>query len=252
MWQMALPSWLARLGTLVESKVAPPLYHDTRIVTLSKSSRDEIVGMLGLDPDQITVAVPGVEPRFSPGGKRDDTPLVVAVGRLVPVKRFEVLIDALVQAKARCPELRAAIVGEGYERSALEERIASQDAMDWIELPGYVDDDTLVEWYRRAWLVASSSQREGWGMTLTEAGACGTPAVATDIAGHRDAIVDGRTGLLADGVNGLADAMATIIGDAELRARLERGALERSRWFTWEATARCTLEALAEEATSRP
>ena len=88
-------------------------------------------------------------------------------------------------------------------------------------------------------------------MTLTEAGACGTPAVATDIAGHRDAVLDGRTGLLADGVDGVAAALVEVLTDDALRFRLGRGALERSRWFTWHATARSTLEALASETSRR-
>ncbi len=62
---------------------------------------------------------------------------------------------------------------------------------DWISLPGRVDDATLLDLYRRAWVVASTSAHEGWGMTITEAAACGTPAVATRIAGHADAVVDG-------------------------------------------------------------
>ncbi len=106
--------------------------------------------------------------------------------------------------------------------------------------------------YRRAWVVASASKREGWGMTLTEAAACATPAVATDIAGHRDAVLHDRTGLLvADDPTPLGDALAAVLSDDELRQRLSRGALERARWFTWDATARTTLEALAEEARRR-
>ena len=93
------------------------------------------------------------------------------------------------------PALRAVIIGEGYERPALEALRASS-APRMARLPGHVDDEELVAWYRRAWVVASSSQREGWGMTLTEAAACATPAVATDIAGHRDAVVDGESGSL--------------------------------------------------------
>lgn len=247
MWRMVLPSGLARLGEAVESRLAPPLYRRSRVVTLSASSRQEIVAMLGLPEHRVTVAPPGIEPRFSPGGARSAEPLVVAVGRLVPVKRFDLLIEALVRAKEKCPRLRAVVVGEGYERPALEALRARHGAEGWIELPGRVADEELAEWYRRAWVVASTSQREGWGMTLTEAGACGTPAVATDIAGHRDAVVDGRTGLLADGVDGVAAALVEVVGDETLRARLGRGALERSHWFTWQATARATLEALVAE-----
>ena len=87
-------------------------------------------------------------------------------------------------------------------------------------------------------------------MTLTEAAACGTPAVATDIAGHADAVVNGESGLLVDDVEELPTALARVLGDEVLRSRLSKGALARARWFTWDATARRALEALAGEVTS--
>jgi glycosyltransferase involved in cell wall biosynthesis len=245
MWGMVLPPTLARLGYATERRLAPPLYRHSRIVTLSESSRDEIVELLGLHPDRISVAPPGVDRRFTPGGHRSRVPLVLAVGRLVKVKRFDDLLRALAEVKAEQPELRAVIIGEGIERNALEALRAELGADDWIDMPGHIEDDELVWWYRRAWVVASSSQREGWGMTLTEAAACGTPAVATSIAGHRDAVLDGESGLLVDDVRGLGPALARVLRDDVLRSRLSKGALARARWFTWDATARRALEALA-------
>ena len=109
---------------------------------------------------------------------------------------------------------------------------------DWVHLPGRVPDEELVSWYRKAWVVVSTSQREGWGMTLTEAAACGTPVVATDIAGHRDAVVDGESGLLVDDLGQLPVALGRVLGDDVLRNRLTKGALAQSRWFTWDVTAR--------------
>jgi glycosyltransferase involved in cell wall biosynthesis len=249
MWGMVLPPTLARLGDLVERRIAPRFYRSSRVVTLSESSRLEIVDMLRLRADRVTVAPPGVDDRFEPGGHRSPTPLVVAVGRLVPVKRFDVLMRALAEVKTGQAELQAVIVGEGYERPALEALRDELGAADWISLPGRVDDGELVDWYRRAWVVASSSQREGWGMTLTEAAACGTPAVATAIAGHADAVLDGASGVLVDDPADLPDALGRVLGDDVLRSRLSKGALARARWFTWDATARRALEALAEEAT---
>ena len=174
---------------------------------------------------------------------------MVAVGRLVPVKRFDALLRALAKVKADQPALQAVIIGEGYERPALEALRKELGATDWISLPGRVDDAELVSWYRRAWVVASSSQREGWGMTLTEAAACGTPAVATAIAGHSDAVLDGESGFLVDDLEDLSEAIGRVLGDEVLRSRLSKGALARARWFTWDATARRALEALAGEAT---
>ncbi len=248
MWRMVLSPRLARLGEVIEFRIAPRVYKNARIVTLSESSRTEITQMLGLPASNISVVPPGVEPRFSPDGERSAEPLVVAVGRLVPVKRFDILIDALVEVKKLHPDLRADMVGEGYARPALEERIRSFAATDWIRLPGHLEDGEVLELYRRAWLVASASVREGWGMTLTEAGACGAPAVATAIAGHTDAVADGYSGILAKHPEDLAVHMEAVIDNDELRRRLSAGALERARSFTWEATALGTLEALAREA----
>jgi glycosyltransferase involved in cell wall biosynthesis len=177
--------------------------------------------------------------------------LVVAVGRLVPVKRFEVMIEALVRVKRRHPDLVAVIAGEGYERPMLEDLIRARGAESWISLPGYIADDVLVGLYRAAWVVASSSLREGWGMTVTEAGACGTPAVASRISGHRDAVIDDRSGLLFDDVDGMDDVLDAVISDEILRKRLGIGAFEHASQFTWDAAARGALAVLASEAMAR-
>jgi glycosyltransferase involved in cell wall biosynthesis len=142
------------------------------------------------------------------------------------------------------------IVGEGYERALLESRVRAAGADAWLALPGRLTDDELVAVYQRAWVLASTSLREGWGMTVTEAAACATPAVVTDIAGHRDAIVPGRSGLLArpDGPGdptGIAGQLDRVLADWDLRSRLGAGAIAHASRFTWEAAARGTLEALA-------
>jgi glycosyltransferase involved in cell wall biosynthesis len=260
MWQMVLRPRHARVGEFIEQRVAPPLYRNTRVVTLSESSRQEIVTMLKLRPSRVSVVNPGVDPRFSPGGIRSPHPLVLAVGRLVPVKRFDALMDALVEVRATVPDLRAVIVGEGYERIRLEAQRRALGAEAWLELPGHVEDDALIDLYRRAWVLASTSQREGWGMTATEAAACGTPAVVSRIAGHVDAVDDGASGLVVDvGVedrrgggagsnHAFAHVLRRVVSDPALRDHLGRGALRRAGVLTWEATAAGTLDVLVDEA----
>jgi glycosyltransferase involved in cell wall biosynthesis len=186
-----------------------------------------------------------------PGGEKSESPLVVAVGRLVPVKRFELMIEALVRVRRRHPDLVAVIAGEGYERPLLEDLIRRRGAESWISLPGYVEEDDLLDLYRSAWVVASSSLREGWGMTVTEAGACGTPTVASRISGHQDAVIDDRSGLLFDDLDGMVGALDATLSDEILRKRLGIGAFEHASQFTWDATARGTLAVLASEAVAR-
>ena len=250
MWKMVLPPGLARVGSLVERRLAPPFYRRTPVITLSPSSRDELVGQLKFPATNVTVVPPGIDARFSAGGVRSPTPLVVAVGRLMPVKRFELLVDQVAPLRSRHPDLRLVIVGEGAERDLIEARIARHDAAEWITLAGRISDDELVALYRQAWMVTSASVAEGWGMTLTEAAACGTPAVATDIAGHRDAVADGRSGMLA-APDQLGATIGRVVADPDLRARLHAGALAHAAAFTWEATAAATLTVLADDALRR-
>ncbi len=251
MWQMTLSPTLARLGDSIERRVAPLLYRRTPIATLSTSSKEEIVEQLHLPAAHVHVVEPGIDPRYGPGGRRSGDPMVLAVGRLVPVKRFDVLLRALAEARRKVPQLRAVIAGEGYERPALEALRDELGAENWVDLRGHVDDRTLLSLYRSAWVVASSSLREGWGMTLTEAAACGTPAVATDIAGHRDAVVDGTTGLLVAHDDDLAGAIAQVLLDAPLRQRLGEGARLHAARFAWERTARSLFALLDREGSLR-
>lgn len=252
MWDMTLPPRLARVGRLVESRLAPPMYRRTSIVTLSETAKRELVEEMRLPSERISVVRPGIAPMFSPGGERARTPLVVAVGRLVPVKRFDLLIDVLARLRGRHPELEAVIVGEGYLREELEAQCRRLGAESWIRLAGRVTDDELVALYRRAWVAASTSAREGWGMSMTEASACGTPVVATAIAGHGDSVISGVTGLLADGrLEPFADALDSVLGDEELRQRLGAGGLQFASELTWDATALGAFDVLAKDARAR-
>lgn len=252
MWNMVLGPTLGRMGEVFESRVAPLLYRRTPIVTLSESSKRELVHDLGFDPNKITVVHPGVDPRFTPGGgERSPEPLVVAVGRLAPVKRYDALVRVCHAARKTVPNLRLHIVGDGYEKPLVESTIDELGAADWVTLRGHLTDAELVDLYRQAWVVASASAREGWGMTLTEAAACGTPAVASRIAGHADAVVDGVSGVLADGDDGLTEALADVLSDPHRLDQLRQGALARAAALTWGQTATEVMRVLADEVARR-
>ena len=245
MWPMVLPPGLARMGQLLERRLAPPFYHGTQVVTLSDSSRDHLLDRLRLPAANVHVVPPGIDPRFRSGGEKSAAPTIVAVGRLMPSKVFDRLIRLVARVRERGVPARLCIIGEGYERDQLERLIASLDAEEWCELPGRVDDDELVRRYQEAWVVASTSSSEGWGMTLTEAAACGTPAIATRIPGHLDAVRDGVGGILVDTDDEFVDALDAVLRDAELRARLSDGARRLAEELTWDRTAYDTLAVLA-------
>jgi glycosyltransferase involved in cell wall biosynthesis len=244
---MALPPKLAWLGDTMESRIAPMLYRRSQIITLSPSSKREMIE-LGFHEDRVEVIPPGLDPRFSPGGDPSPSPLVLGVGRLMPVKRFDRLIRAVVEARRQAPELTLTLVGTGPERNALREVVRSLDADSFVTFVGRVSDAELIDLYRKAWAVCSTSVREGWGMTLTEAAACGTPAIATRIPGHVDAIAEGVSGLLADDDAGMVANLVALVNDPVLRTRLRTGALSHAAQFNWTTTATRILQTLAEEA----
>jgi glycosyltransferase involved in cell wall biosynthesis len=251
MWPLVLPARYAHLGSTLETRIAPPFYRRTSIVTLSESSKRELVEHMHLRAENIRVVPPGIDERFRPGTAKSEHPLVVAVGRLMPSKRFDVLIERLDEVRRSRPDVELVIVGEGYERDNLQQLIADRRAGEWVRLAGRTSDDELVSLYQRAWVVASASIAEGWGMTLTEAAACGTPAIATSIAGHRDAVADGVSGLLVDDDRALTAKLLEVLSDVTVRDRLSAGALEHARRFTWAATARGAMEALVDDARRR-
>jgi glycosyltransferase involved in cell wall biosynthesis len=248
MWEMTLPPRLARLGRFFEERLAPVLYRGARLITVSESSQRELVEDLGFNPRRVSVVHNGLDARFTPSRDRSSVPLVLAVGRLVPVKRFDLLIDALAQVRVRFPELRAVIVGDGYKREELEAQAHRLRAEEWLSLPGRISDTDLVELYQRSWIVASTSAREGWGLSMAEAAACGTPVVATRAPGHVDSVRDNESGLLIDTNDEMVAALTMLIESTEQRDRLGRGGLAVASRLSWEATARQALEVLAEEA----
>ena len=250
MWRMALPPGLARFGNALESRWAPPFYRDSMVLTPSDSSRNDIIARMGLMPDRVRVVHNGIGDRFRPSA--DPTSPrpneILAVGRLVPVKRFEMLIRAAAEARRTVGDLTLTIVGDGYERDRVERLIRRIKAQSWIRLAQHVSNDELLEHYQRARVVASASLREGWGLTLTEAAACGTPAVATRVVGHVDTVVDGVSGLLVDDEAELAQALVRVCVDEELWQRLVAGAVEHAKAFSWNKTGLEIFSALAQEA----
>lgn len=236
MWGQMLPGPFAAFGRVLEARIAPPFYRRSLTVTPSGATREELLE-LGFRPDRVVAVDNGVDAFFTPGDTpKSEVPSVVAVGRLAPVKRFDHLIDAVAAARERVPGLTLTILGDGPERPVLEQRIASLDAAAWVTLAGRVQREALVEHYRRAWLVVSASLAEGWGLSLTEGAACGTPCVATDIRGHRSSVVADSTGVLVE-LDRLGTTIADVLLDDARRASLTTAALARAQSLTWENSA---------------
>jgi glycosyltransferase involved in cell wall biosynthesis len=217
-------------------------YRDARFVCVSNATADDIAAH-GIPPEQIAVNYNGVElDAFHPGPKSPD-PTLLFLGRLKRYKRIEVLLDAMTSV----PRGTLHIAGDGDYRPAVEEAIAARALERRVHMHGAVDEPTKLRLLQRSWVHVTASECEGWGLTVTEAAACGTPTVAVTAGGLAESVLHGESGLLVEDAEGMAQAVTALIADDALRRRLGEGGLERTRGLTWERTAQATLRALRDE-----
>lgn len=204
-------------------------------------------------PNAIACPLPDTMPRLLPlslcGPRRK---LLLAVGRLEPVKNFGLLVDAFGQLAQRFPDWDLVILGEGPQRPLLESAVRSQHLERRILLPGIAGN--VGDWYVRASLFAMTSLSEGFPNALAEALAHGLPAVSVDCdTGPRDIIRHGVDGLLVppDDVPALVQALARLMQDTALRCRLAQRAGEAGERFSLEKVA-AMWETLFAEVSAHP
>ena len=220
-------------------------YRRTLALCPSPSTRDDLVSV-GIPATNTAVVRLGVDhERYRPGSK-DPDPLFLFVGRLVPVKRVDRCIGAMVSVRARHPQARLVVLGRGPAEGDLRAQVASlglADAVDFVSdpfAPGS-PERTKIELMQRAWALVLPSAKEGWGMVVTEAAACGTPAGVTGVSGLRDSVEDGRTGIIVSpdpSPEELARALLRLVEDPELRRRLGEEARVQASALSWEETFR--------------
>lgn len=173
--------------------------------------------------------------RWRPAAGPRDRGHVVAVGRLVPKKGFDLLVGAIARLAARGVRARLTVVGEGAERERLERLAREAGVARRVRFAGGLTEPRVRALVRRATVVALACRRTADGnqdalpTALLEAGACGVPCVSTRVAGVPEIIRDGRTGFVVapDDEAALTRALGAVLSDAGLRARLGAAARER-------------------------
>lgn len=242
--QVSVP--IATYVALTEA-LLPVLYRRWPFVVVSPSTRDDLIRRM-LPSREIRVIPNGLDhERFLPD---ETTPveggLVVFVGRLEYYKGVDVLLEAWRIVRSERPRARLVLVGAGTAEEALRKAAGQESSSDSITFAGFVSEEEKVRWMRRAELLVQPSHKEGWGLTVIEANACGTPVVATEVPGLRDSVRDGENGLLVPARNSaaLAAAMGRILDDTDLRARLSRGAMAWAERFRWNTVADAFAEVL--------
>jgi glycosyltransferase involved in cell wall biosynthesis len=228
-----------------------PAYRETPGIVVSKSTLDELV-RAGVRRERLTVVENGLDHSlYHPGTvSKDPDPLLLVLGRLKAYKRIDVAIRALLLVRERLPGARMVVIGQGGEEARLR-RLAHRLSQP-VEFLGRISEGDKIAWLRRAHAVLCPSEKEGFGLVALEALACGTPAIVSDVPGHRDAVPDGVGIRVPYGdARAMGDAFIRLFTDPSLAEDLTRRGLGHARGFSWDRAAERVEDTLASVAQRR-
>jgi glycosyltransferase involved in cell wall biosynthesis len=236
--------------------------HLPRLVTVSDSSRRDILEQMHVDPDRLHVVPVGADPavfRPRPDVRRVPGRIMTTASADVPMKGLAPLLEAVAKVRTERDDAHLVVIGKSKDKSRIPALIDRLGLDGHVQFVHGVTTDRIVELYAEAELAAVPSLYEGFSLPAVEAMACGVPIVATT-GGALPEVVgrDCETGLLVPpgDVSALALALGRALDDPGLRARI--GAAGRARVlerFTWRKTAEGTVDhyrALLDEQSGAP
>jgi glycosyltransferase involved in cell wall biosynthesis len=226
----------------------PWAYKRCRFAVLSESSKKDVVS-LGVPAARIGVIPPGTDLEFfKPLAPRSPTPdprplstipVILHVGRLKRYKATDHLLRAARVLKDNGRSFKVVIVGTGDDEPRLKAVSRKLGLDDTVQFAGFVSEAEKLGSYQRAAVLVENSVKEGWGLIVLEANACGTPVVVARSPGLVDSSRDGVNGLMYDygDVLALAEKLERLLTDEALRTRLGQQAIEWAKQWTWDGAA---------------
>jgi glycosyltransferase involved in cell wall biosynthesis len=208
------------------------------IVAVSEHTADDVMRRFGVTRSKITVAHPGT-PGWTPREREPDAGTTLFLGTLEPRKNLGVLLDAYERLLSRLKSVPPLVLAGRATPDAdeLVRRAQRPPLAGHVRLVGYVQPDRRPEIYRDALVLVMPSHTEGFGIPAAEAMAFGVPVIAANRGALPETV--GTAGRLFDPTNAdaLADALAAVLGDADLRREMREAGFEQARQFQWTATA---------------
>jgi glycosyltransferase involved in cell wall biosynthesis len=245
-WWYESPFPISALGYAIEP-VYLMGYRHTPVLTISSSTEQDLrrLGFKG----PITVIPVGIESVASVPGHKADTPTFVYVGRLAPSKRVGHMLEALAQFRRATGAGTLWLAGSGSERyqrslTKLAQRLNVEDNVVFFGRVSALERQRLMA---EAHVLLMTSVREGWGLVVTEANSCGTPAIVYDVPGLRDSVRNESTGLVVPPrPDDLCAAMIRVTRDDGLYTLLVTQARLWSSTFSFDETALLIEQTLIE------
>ena len=240
---------------LFYERFIPFVYRQAKISVLSGSTRHDLIAR-GLPVENVRMIHPGLNHELytAPATKPlANHPIVIYLGRIKKYKGVDIGMQAVALLRERYPDIEYQIVGTGSYVPDLHRLAQTLHLENNVSFLGHKAGKEKVALLQRANVVVYPSPKEGWGLSVIEANACGTPAVVSNSPGLQEAAVDGETGFLVThgDARALADKIERLLADPQLYDRLRANAIAWARKFTWERATDQTLALIQEAIASR-
>ncbi len=240
-------SFLPASYVYLAEKLVPLIYRHVPFACVSESTREELRRLGIRSPiDILPNGVDTSDYRMMPN-LQSKQPLIGYLGRIKKYKSVEHLLQALPLIRKAFPDVKLLIIGEGDHRPHLQSMVEEMGLSAAVEFTGMVSHEEKINYLNRLWLAVNPSPKEGWGLTVIEANACGVPVVAAESPGLRDSVRHEQTGLLYPygDIDKLAENVILLLKDAEKRRRLGKAARAWAEMFSWDQSAKKALEIIA-------
>lgn len=229
-------------------KMVSIFYRNERFVAISKSTAQEIESFIN-NSQNVEIIEPGIDTNFfKPVCSKSKKNVMVHIGRLMKYKNIQFVLKALPYLIREIEDLTFEIAGYGDYLDTLRKIAREYGVSDRVFFYGRVSEEKKREILSRATLFVNPSYKEGWGINNIEANLCGTVSLSANVAGLRDSVVDGVTGLLykPDDISDFCEKAIRLFKDVSLRQKMEDAARKRALSLTWENAAlkmeKCILQ----------
>ncbi len=220
----------ARIISFIE-KLYPYIYKNNIFVTESSTSEHDLIA-LGIRKENIVRIPPGVDLNLFHEGEKTKNVQLLYFGGLRKYKRPEYAINVYKELCTKLQDLKLVVIGNGPLLDKMKENVRNKNYN--IEFLGKIDYTKLSKIIRESWVNLHFSLTEGWGLSILESSASGTPSVAFRVPGVIDTIKDGFNGFLVDDISEFRDKIFYIVTNEELFIKNSREFAEN---FTWDRTA---------------
>lgn len=245
-WDTIFKFPLNKIGRFMEN-IYFNFYKNISFLTISPSTRDDLIKK-GIRKGQITVLPMGINvPKNLKSYEKEDNPTLIFVGRLIKTKGIEDAILVCRELKERFTDIKLWIIGRGEEgyKKKIDDMISQMGIQENVKFFGFVSESKKFELMQRAHILLVPSVKEGFGLTVPEAGYVGTPTVAYNVEGLRDIIIDGKNGFLVDNPTKLVEEkVIELLSDKSLYKRIQLEATKYAKRLNWKNTAEIALHSM--------